>query len=248
MIESASATDQNAVTQAVELDTASRQVILEDSELLVAFDAESGALTRMVRKTSQWTIERRPELAASFRLLVPLPEQRANFVIGQNQRAAKVEKVSDNRIEILWKDPVSKHGGVIPLDIAATISLENGVLSFNCALNNRSDLPVETIEYPYFGDLDSPARDTPMVARHLQAGTLVADPIYPHFSNDDGYWGVIFFQNEISSNECQICLIQTPEQGIYVGMHDPEIRYFLQFIFELHPGYLFDDTVAELVA
>ena len=244
MIESVSAIHGSVAAQSGEQPTASRQVVLEDSELLIAFDAGSGAITRMVRKTSQWTIERRSELAASFRLLVPLPEQRANFVIGQNQKAAKVEKVSDSTIEVLWKDPVSEHGGVIPLYFAATISLENGVLSFNCALDNHSDLPVETIEYPYFGDLDSPSRDTPMVARHLRAGALAADPIYPHFANDDGYWGVIFFQKKISSNQSQICLIQTPEQGIYVGMHDPEIRYFLQFIFELHPGYLFDDTVA----
>jgi hypothetical protein len=241
MIESVSAIDESTEAQ----NTASHQVILEDNELLVAFDSESGALTRMVRKASQWTIERRPELAASFRLLVPLPEQRANFVIGQNQHAAKVDKLSDQRVEILWKDPVSEHGGVIPLDFTATISLENGVLNFNCSLNNRSDLPIETIEYPYFGDLGSPTRDTPLVARHFRGGALAADPIYPHFANDDGYWGLLFFQKKISSNQSQICLIQAPEQGIYLGMHDLDIRYLLQFIFELHPGYLFGDTVAQ---
>jgi hypothetical protein len=243
MIESASATGPIAATQAGEQATASREVILEDDELLVAFNADSGALTRMVHKTSQWTIERRPELGVSFRLLVPLPNQRANFVIGQKQRTAKVEKVSDLKIEILWKNPVSERGGVIPLDFSATISLENGTLTFSSALNNRSDLPVETIEYPYFGDLNPPTRDSLILARHMGGGGLGADPIYPHFANDAGYWGVFFPQRKVSSNQSQICLIQAPEQGMYVGMHDPEIRYFLQFIFELHPGYIYDGLV-----
>lgn len=47
------------------------EVVLEDQELLVAFDRESGALTRMDRKSTQWMIERRPALGASFRLLAP---------------------------------------------------------------------------------------------------------------------------------------------------------------------------------
>lgn len=45
------------------------EVILEDAEVLVALDSISGALVRMVRKTSQSTIERRPDLGVSFRCL-----------------------------------------------------------------------------------------------------------------------------------------------------------------------------------
>ncbi len=70
------------------------EVVLEDKELLVAFDRKSGALTRMLRKSTNWVVQRRPELGVSFRLLAPLPRQRANFVLGQKQTAVKVEKVS----------------------------------------------------------------------------------------------------------------------------------------------------------
>src|SRR5215469_7186846 len=91
------------------------EIVLEDKELLVAFDKASGALTRMVRKSTNWIIERRPELAVSFRLLVPLPKQRANFIPGQKQRASSVEKIAENRVEIVWKNPVSEHGGAISL-------------------------------------------------------------------------------------------------------------------------------------
>ena len=64
----------------------SGEVILQDDELLVAFDSASGALTRMEYKATQWMLERRPALGASFRLLVPIPGRRDNFVLGQKRR------------------------------------------------------------------------------------------------------------------------------------------------------------------
>jgi hypothetical protein len=36
------------------------EVILEDDALLVAFDRQSGALTRLHRKQTGWVVERRP--------------------------------------------------------------------------------------------------------------------------------------------------------------------------------------------
>src|SRR5215469_2403673 len=88
------------------------EVTLEDNSLLVAFDSNSGALTRMVDKTANWTIERRPELGVSFRLFAPLPNRRWNPVYGQKQRAVEVKKNSNNQVELQWKNLVSENGGV----------------------------------------------------------------------------------------------------------------------------------------
>lgn len=133
------------------------EVILEDKQLLIAFDKKSGALTRMARKSTNWVVQRHPELGVSFRLLAPLPSRRANFVLGQKQTAANVEKTTPTEVRIVWKDPVSEHGGIVPLLLTATITLENGVLTFNAVLVNNSALTIETIDYPYFGDF-SPLR------------------------------------------------------------------------------------------
>jgi hypothetical protein len=202
----------------------------------VAFDKASGALTRMVRKSTQWTIERRPELGVSFRLLVPLPKQRANFVLGQKQRAASVEKVSAKRVEIVWKDPVSEHGGVVPLRLSAVVELENGFLTFAATLVNESALTVETIDYPYFGDLNPPSRGEKMEADHMWYANLVVDEIHPHFNNAKGYWGVNFPTKSIESKESLFCLIQAEKQGIYAEIGDPTQPYLLEFTFEQHPG------------
>ncbi len=214
----------------------SDELILEDNRLLVAFDKGTGALTRIHRKSTNWVIERRPELGVSFRLLAPLPNQRANFVLGRKQRTASVEKVSANQVRLKWSNLLSEHGGVLPITFTATVTLKDGALTFEPALQNDSELPVETIDYPYFGDLNSPGRESSMQTGHMWYANLAGDEIYPHFSNEKGYWGVDYPTKTIGSNQSLFCLIQSPEQGIYVGVHDPTVRYYLEFTFVQHPG------------
>jgi hypothetical protein len=237
-----------ALTENIELSaaqaaSAAGEVVLQDSDLLVAFDPVSGALTRMERKSSRWTIQRRPALGISFRLHAPLPEQRANFVLGTKQRAASVEKISENQVRLQWKNLLSEHGGILSITFTATVTLKDGAVTFDSTLDNDSALPVETIDYPYFGDLNAPSPDSHMQVEHLWVGALSGDEIYPHFNNALGYWGIRYPTKSFNSNQSQFCLIQTPEQGIYVAMHDPAIRYLLQFTFEQHPGVVEADIV-----
>lgn len=226
----------NVELSAAQAASATGEVVLQDSDLLVAFDPVSGALTRMERKTSRWAIERRPALGVSFRLHAPLPQQRTNFVLGAKQRAASVEKISENQVRLQWKNLLSEHGGVLPITFTATVTLKDGALTFDGTLDNQSDLPVETIDYPYFGDLNPPTPETPMQAEHLWVGALSGDEIYPRFGNSLGYWGVRYPTKTVSTSQSQFCLLQTPKEGIYVAMHDPAIRYLLHFTFEQHPG------------
>src|ERR1019366_3393059 len=121
----------NAELSVAQAAAAAGEVIMQDSELLVAFDPVSGALTRMERKSTRWTIQRRPALGVSFRLHAPLPEQRTNFVLGTKQRAASVQKISDNQVRLRWKDLLSEHGGVLPMTFTATVTLKDGALTFD---------------------------------------------------------------------------------------------------------------------
>lgn len=222
-----------------------REVVLEDEELLVAFDSNSGALVRMLRKSSGWLLERRPELGVSFRMLVPLKDRRDNFILGQKQRASSVDRVSANQVRLRWEKLASEHGGVLPISFTAHATLENGQLTFTGEIENKSGLSIETLDYPYFGDLNPPARNLSLEAYHLWVGGLLSDPIYPRFDNAKGYWGVRYPTRTIESNQSQFCLLQAPQQGIYVAIHDPAIRYLLEFTFEQRPGVV--DWVDDLV-
>ena len=214
------------------------EIVLEDDTLLAAFDSNSGALTRLESKPTHWQIQRRPELGVSFRLHAPLPNRRYNFVLGSKQRLAKSEKLSANQVRLEWKDLISEHGGTLPITFTAMVTLQHGVLTFEGALTNESPLVVETIDYPYLGDLNSPARDAVMHSEHMWYGNLVSGDLYPRFGNDKGYWGVDYPTRTVDSKQSLFCLIQTPDQGLYTEMHDATCPYLLQFTFEQHPGFL----------
>ena len=213
------------------------EVTLENDSLKVSFDSDSGAITRLDDKAAHWIIERRPELGMSFRLYAPLPYRRYNPVFGQKQRAASVEKISGNEVRLQWKDLASENGGVLPMILTADVTLTNDGLIFNTTLENNSPLTVETIEYPYLGDLNPPSRDALMAAYTMQKGSLLADELYPHFRNEKGYWGVNYPMKMLEPQDSHFCLIQAPDEGFSVATEN-ESPYRVQYIFEQYPGLL----------
>jgi hypothetical protein len=229
-----------AVTVAVS--ASAREITLQDDRVLIAFDSKSGAITRLTDKASHWKIERRPELGVSFRLFAPLPGRRWNPVLGQKQVVAEIEKISRHEIELEWKNPVSENGGVLPMILTAHVTLTNGVLTFNLNVQNDSDLTVESIDYPYFGDFNAPSHDsTNLVAWTMKQGNvddLGAEEIYPHFRNEKGYWGVFWPTKILEAEHSPCCLIQSPDSGIYIGAGATPEPYRLQYVFEQHPGLL----------
>jgi len=212
------------------------EVVLQDNDFLAAFDPATGALTRMEHKPTNWVIERRPALGVSFRMLVPIPGRRANFVLGQKQKAASVEKISDSQLRLVWKNLVSEHGGVLPITFTATVTLDNGKLSFDGTVENKTTNTIETIDYPYFGDLNPPSRDSSIAARTMWYGNLGNDELFPNFGNEKGYWGVDFPTKTFGTQHSLFCLIQAPDKGLYVEMSDPTLPYYLEYTFEQHPG------------
>lgn len=215
-----------------------REQVLQDDSLLVVFDSNSGALIKLERKSTHWIIERRSELGVSFRLHVPLPERRYNFILGQKQHAEKVEKISENEIRLQWKNLVSEYGGILPITLTANVTLKNGTLTFNMTVENGSKMMIESVDYPYFGDIGGPTRNENMQARTMWYGNLESSEIYPHFSNSKGYWGDFFPTKTFDSNRSLFCMIQASGQGLYVEMHDPTQPYLLEYTFEQHPGVI----------
>src|SRR5581483_2680695 len=117
-----------------------------------------------------------------------------------------------------------------------------GRLTFTAAPQNDSPLTVESIDYPYFGDLAAPAPDAPLHARAMWYGNLETEELHPHFENKKGYWGVLYPTKTFDSNRSLFCLLQSAREGVYVGLGDPTQRYFVQYTFEQHPGVVSGQT------
>ncbi|HLJ79476.1 MAG TPA: DUF6259 domain-containing protein, partial [Acidobacteriaceae bacterium] len=62
--------------------------------------------------------------------------------------------------------------------------------------------------------------------------------LYPHFTNEKGYWGVRYPIGTIDTKQSLFCLVQGKDQRLYVEMHDPTQPYLMEFTFEQHPGYV----------
>lgn len=199
-----------------------KEVTLKDKSVLISFDSQSGALTRLENRSTHWVIEQRPELGISFRLNVPLERQHDNFVFGRNQRAVEVKKISRHQIQLKWENLVSEHGGVLPITLTALVSLTNGTLTFATTVENDSRYMVSTVDFPYLGDLNPPAKGAPLWAHYTFYGDLKSVPISP--------------SECIESKQSLFCLIQSTNQGVYVEMQNPAQPYLLQFNFEKHRG------------
>jgi hypothetical protein len=212
-------------------------VVLENEHWRATFDSGSGALTGLERKASGWIIYRRPELGISFRMLAPLPDRRDNFILGRRQRASRVQRTG-HRVEMEWNELASEHGGTLPVQFGATVTLDGDALRFEAALRNRSALRIETVEYPYIGDLCAPSPQAPLWRREMWYGNLESQEIHPHFRNEEGYWGVDFPMQTNNSNRSLFSLIQSDGQGLYVQLSDPQATYLVQYTFEQRPGIL----------
>lgn len=212
-------------------------VILEDSELRAGFDPASGALICLEYKPTGWKIQRRPELSVSFRMQAPVPERHDNFVLGEKQRAAMVEK-RGNQVHLEWRNVVSEHAGVLPVTFSAVVTLSGGALTFESRLTNDSKLPINTVEYPRLGDLSAPTMDGSLWRYHMWYGNLQKAEIHPHFRNEKGYWGVMSPTQTVDSNQSLFCLLQTADQGLYVQVSDHRAKNLVQYTFIQNPGVL----------
>jgi hypothetical protein len=104
------------------------------------------------------------------------------------------------------------------MTLTALVTLTNGQLAFAATLENHSTQMVESVDYPWLGDPAPPAPDAPLEARHMWYGDLKSARVSPGTT--------------VESKQSLFCLIQSPEEGVYVEMHDPTQPYLLRFVFD----------------
>ncbi len=212
-------------------------VALENDVLKATFDSQTGALVGLESKATGWRIQNREALGLSFRLLVPLPDRRNNFVLGQNHNAAICELSKDKkRLTLVWKDLKPEHCGPLDIRLTATVTLDESGLTFNAEIENRSPYVVESLSYPCLGDIPMPSGDEPLDRRNCHC-ELVKVPLLPTFPSEKGYWGVDSPTQMATSPLNQFVLIASDKQGLYAGCHDENVRTLVQFSFELKPGH-----------
>jgi hypothetical protein len=213
------------------------RIVLENEDVKVVFNKETGALSELTAKNTQWQFQKRKELGISFQLLVPLPQRRNNPVYGNKQKLKKFELSADKKtILFYWEKLLSEHGGLLNINLIGKVTLDNEGLAFIMQVNNHSPYTVEAVAYPSVGDVSRP--DSSEELNCLMVGYSGMDRVslYPIFPNWSGYFGVNN-PTMIVNTVDRFILLGNNKEGFYIGCHDTSMKEMVTYNFELKPGW-----------
>jgi hypothetical protein len=192
------------------------EVVLQDGKLVAAFDTDSGALIRLENGSTPWVSEQQPELSVPFRLNLFSPAQKHDFVYREKHHTVELKKISSQKIRFQWKDLVDERSNTLPMTFIADVTLTNGALIFIATVENHSPSMIESVDYPYLGNLNEAPEGTPLTMKRMWYGSLPSETV----SRKPGF----------QSKQSLFCLIQSTNTGLYVEMHDATQPYLLNFI------------------
>ncbi len=215
---------------------------LENVHTRAVFSTESGTLIELINLRTGWSLIHPDAPALSFRLQVPLPGKRTNFVYGEDQSLTACEPAADGAsVTFTWSRVTGRYGDDLDIDFSATVHLVPEGLSFEGKVINRSAYTVETAAYPCVGGI-VPSKPGRKLERHAPGWcSLVSRELFPIFQNGKGYWGVHHpADGDHTNRDGLFALLSEEGQGFYLGCHDPSLRYMTCWYFEQRPGY--EDT------
>jgi hypothetical protein len=189
-----------------------------------------------------WRLLDRQHLGLSFRLLVLLPGRRNNKVLGQRQRLSSVDVDAAARSAVFrWKTVVSEFGGEHAMNVTMRVRLDEHQARWETTLENRSELVVENVYAPYFGDVAQPPGSGTFQALVWEYMRARVWPLWPTYQNTRGYYGVdhpIQLGSRYTAGipGAPFLLLQGKERGLYIGTGNtsPEL---VAWQTELVPGY-----------
>lgn len=217
---------------------------ITNGNLALTFNRENGALCGLTAPELRWDILDRPELGLSFRLLVPLGEEkRNNSVFGERQKLTACRVAEDGKTaHFVWDGVTSEHTGMLAIQVSLTVTLEGREAVFQMAIDNRTPYQVESVWCPYLGDVQRPPEAKWFKTFQYVYATASTSELWPHFQNQKGYFGVDY-PTQISSSSLTggtpsspFILLRDEHCGLYCGVKSnaPDV---VAWSTELRPGY-----------
>jgi len=212
--------------------------ILENEFIKLEISKTNGALCGLFSKKLNWAVLDRAELGLSFRLLVPISEEkRNNNVFGEEQKLSEYDfSQGKSSIKLIWHNLNSENISLLDIKVEQNISLEDEKIIFQMQITNNTNYIVETVYTPYLGDMRHPDNDdfglmTPVYA------SMARYSLWPKYQNIHGYFGVDYPTQYISaSTYSPFALLCTENKGLYCGVYK-ESYECTAWHTELRPGY-----------
>lgn len=219
-----------------------KEIVVDNDHLRLGFDARTGALSHLEAVQTGWRALARPELALSYQLLMPLAGRRNNPVLGEHQTLsdATVDE-THHTLHLTWEDVVSECGGRHDVRLSQAVNLKGPQVVFELTIENRSGQTVESVHFPYLGDVATPPDEGALSAFLYRYGTAQEWRLRPHFDKRLGFCMVERpTQYGVASNggapTAPFVLLRSSAQGVLVRVgsssSDP-----VMWNTELYPGY-----------
>lgn len=124
-------------------------VTLENSNFKLSVSQQSGVISSFVIKKNNSVLIGDKRLAANFRIGLPLKDSLANYIEGEVQKAASVEK-KGNQIIATFKG-MSTANAKYAVDLIYWITLDSDAVSFKARLTNKEAQPISEFWFPRIG-------------------------------------------------------------------------------------------------
>lgn len=159
---------------------------LETSNLRLEFNKDNGSLVGILSKKSNWNVIKRPHLALSWRIMVPLEERRNNEAWGHEQKIEPICESGNDYVRFTWKEIETKFGGRHKISVTTECRIKNDQAVFGMHIENRDSHIVENVYYPYIGDLYRPNNAKRFTFQHGNYIGMRECEMYPTFPNCQG--------------------------------------------------------------
>jgi Domain of unknown function (DUF6259) len=211
-------------------------LVLANNRMALSFDRETGALIALENKETGWRWQTEARLGESFNLFVPTADRSYNPVLGVRNRAASIEKSADGQtLTIVWRNLESEYQGRLDITLKGTVHLEGDTARFEMTVENHSPYTIASLSWPIVGAIAGAgaAQQPQMHLSMWNYGNLASFPLWNPTSQALGYFGTNYPSRILDG---RFVLVSTPEQGLYVGAHNPDAEENVRFMFEVKPG------------
>ena len=204
---------------------AQTQKVLENKSVKIQFDSITGSIVSFIIKKDSIDLIAELNLAANFRILLPVENNMSNYIEGSDHKAAEIS-INDNIAKIVYRGMHSS-AGKFDIDLTCSVQLTDNKVSFKSSLTNRTPYPVAEFWYPRLGGirpdgkLDSLQLD---YAGYTQLNTYDLFSNYPASRALGSEAAEFYIQYPQMMMPWWHLFLNDHNTGIYMGYHDTTMR------------------------
>ena len=215
---------------------------IENDLYRLELDPSNGAVRRLLDKRAELELIAEPRLAESFRLLLPLPDLEANYILSTEQAAPEIE-ATNSGLAIRWDGPLTNARGSHDLAVRVEIEFLGETVQFRIMVDNKTSHCVAEVWHAGLGGimgLGDRQQTKVMIPQH---GKGVCEDLFQNFpeSMGIGAGGGMRFPEFYAEYPGSLSMLWTDvynpslKCGMYFACLDAVPRVSALH-FEMHPG------------